>query len=668
MFFASSRSLETSSRRGSKLQPVTLSSRAREAKIQSLSNAPTVSLADSSTIPPTTDSASEPESETLTTKAELVSFGSADDGDTQGSGPELQRRTVSSGPVASLRREEFDDDDDANSVVRSDTKVPSTAERDMYGFLRNSTTVQHLAEDDEFNLSLAPRPLQTRGRAIRKQPLVRTTGLPKPEQLREDWGYYVVEHDPRVIKRPSLQKLIRKGIPPELRGRMWQLAAGCARKRREASGDVTDYFQSLLRRAAEEPGSVPGEIEKDLHRTFPDNSFYEKKEGLLMLQRVLAAYALHNPAVGYCQSMNFVCALLLLFMNEEDAFWMMCVIVEEIACVDVLYDPYGYDTLGVRGPTQAEIGLSRAGLSLPGNVFYHQADLLGVQIDQAVLWDLVRERIPKLYAKLESVGAVLASVSVNWFLCLFVNVLPLELTLLVWDLLFNEGVRVLFCSALSFLRLMESAVLRAGSADDVIAALQGDGELDCKLFLKTTWSFLDDLSMTQVQAWREEHRAQLQQRLRQRKAREYSRIANRHTLRGTRAGGREESEVVCESVLVSTPAQATVLPLRTEDTAVIATHGRSREAPGAGDEAALLLAPLNFILNDFFASPRLPGSASAGSAVSPSSRLPELLQGKESSEIEQDLFGNVDNSDRLPINDAEQKNWQMARGVSEGSE
>lgn len=77
------------------------------------------------------------------------------------------------------------------------------------------------------------------------------------------------------------------------------------------------------------------QIEKDLPRTFPDHSLMrdhgsKTTSGRCALRRILAAYSLHNPGVGYCQGMNFIAGCLLLFMNEEDAFYCLCTIVGEI--------------------------------------------------------------------------------------------------------------------------------------------------------------------------------------------------------------------------------------------------------------------------------------------------------------------------------------------------
>jgi hypothetical protein len=48
------------------------------------------------------------------------------------------------------------------------------------------------------------------------------------------------------------------------------------------------------------------------------------------LRRVLAAYSVYNPSVGYCQGMNFVTGCLLLFLQEEDAFVSLAALVDEV--------------------------------------------------------------------------------------------------------------------------------------------------------------------------------------------------------------------------------------------------------------------------------------------------------------------------------------------------
>ena len=54
-------------------------------------------------------------------------------------------------------------------------------------------------------------------------------------------------------------------------------------------------------------------------------------------------YAARNPIVGYCQSMNFIAATLLLFSNEQDAFWTMTGLLETH-----LVDYYSTDLSGVQ--------------------------------------------------------------------------------------------------------------------------------------------------------------------------------------------------------------------------------------------------------------------------------------------------------------------------------
>jgi hypothetical protein len=61
-----------------------------------------------------------------------------------------------------------------------------------------------------------------------------------------------------------------------------------------------------------------------------------------------------------------------------------------------------------------------------------------VQVDQLVFKELVDVRFPRLSGHLEGHGVNVSSVSTNWFLCIFVNSLPLESCLRVWDIFFLE--------------------------------------------------------------------------------------------------------------------------------------------------------------------------------------------------------------------------------------
>ena len=48
------------------------------------------------------------------------------------------------------------------------------------------------------------------------------------------------------------------------------------------------------------------------------------QEGTEALRQVLRAYVMRNPGVGYCQSMNFVAAMLMIVIEDDElAFWCM---------------------------------------------------------------------------------------------------------------------------------------------------------------------------------------------------------------------------------------------------------------------------------------------------------------------------------------------------------
>lgn len=79
------------------------------------------------------------------------------------------------------------------------------------------------------------------------------------------------------------------------------------------------------------PPSTSVLVVQDLPRTFPANAWVGSAEGQSALRNVLLAFSVHKPDVGYCQSMNYLAAMLLLCLDlsEERAFWVMVALIDD---------------------------------------------------------------------------------------------------------------------------------------------------------------------------------------------------------------------------------------------------------------------------------------------------------------------------------------------------
>lgn len=69
---------------------------------------------------------------------------------------------------------------------------------------------------------------------------------------------------------------------------------------------------------------------KDLHRSAIASPFLKSDSGQQALKRILCAFSLRNPDIGYGQGLNFISAVLLEYLSEEETFWSLCGLVEEI--------------------------------------------------------------------------------------------------------------------------------------------------------------------------------------------------------------------------------------------------------------------------------------------------------------------------------------------------
>ncbi|XP_010427242.1 PREDICTED: TBC1 domain family member 10B [Camelina sativa] len=289
--------------------------------------------------------------------------------------------------------------------------------------------------------------------------------------------------------KEELEVLIRGGVPMALRGELWQAFVG-VRKRR-----CKDYYQNLLAEDSsgntieqedmqnvDDKGSSrdslavvekwKGQIEKDLPRTFPGHPALDD-DGRNALRRLLTAYARHNPSVGYCQAMNFFAALLLLLMPEENAFWALTGIIDDY------FDGY------------------------------YSEEMIESQVDQLVLEELVRERFPKLVHHLDYLGVQVAWVTGPWFLSIFMNMLPWESVLRVWDVLLFEGTRVmLFRTALALMELYGPALVTTKDAGDAVTLLQSltGSTFDSSQLVLTACMGYQNVHEIRLQELRSKHR------------------------------------------------------------------------------------------------------------------------------------------------------------------
>ncbi|XP_049407203.1 uncharacterized protein LOC125870742 isoform X3 [Solanum stenotomum] len=289
----------------------------------------------------------------------------------------------------------------------------------------------------------------------------------------------------------ELEFLVRGGVPRDLRGEVWQAFVGVRARRLKRyyldlldpesdTGDGQEHDGSSLaeenKRPSKESIHVPEklrkQIEKDLPRTFPGHPALDER-GRNSLRRLLIAYARHNPDVGYCQAMNFFAGILLLMMPEENAFWAL------VGLIDEYFDGC------------------------------YSQEMIESQVDQLVFEELVRERFPKLVNHLDYLGMQVAWISGPWFLSIFVNVLPWESVLRVWDVLLFEGNRVmLFRTALALMELYGPAVVTTKDAGDAITLFQsltGSTFDSSQLVLTACMGFLN-VTEDRLLALREKHR------------------------------------------------------------------------------------------------------------------------------------------------------------------
>jgi len=233
-----------------------------------------------------------------------------------------------------------------------------------------------------------------------------------------------------MVRTGVLRDLMCNGIPNAHRSTLWQVISGSHYLKLSLPGEYAKLLEQVhqtqrtnsLDTTNQAQLRTFDEIRKDIARSLPEHPYFSSPAGKRSLFNVLAAFTFRNTTIGYCQGMNIVCAFLLLYLDEEDAFYLLAKICEDF---------------------------------LPG---YHSPSMVGSLVDIQVAEDLICEFLPDVGNFLKDIGPI-AIISVPWFMCLFIRYLSWDASARAMDFFLAEGARGLFVLTLSVLKCCEREIL-----------------------------------------------------------------------------------------------------------------------------------------------------------------------------------------------------------------
>uniref|UniRef100_A0A8C2C606 Rab-GAP TBC domain-containing protein n=1 Tax=Cyprinus carpio TaxID=7962 RepID=A0A8C2C606_CYPCA len=256
------------------------------------------------------------------------------------------------------------------------------------------------------------------------------------------WNMEILPNWESMRNTRRVRDLWWQGVPPSIRGKVWSLAIG------NELNITPELYEIFLSRAKEkwksfsETSSVNENeecgvsladressldlIKLDISRTFPSHYIFQKGGPYHdLLHSVLGAYACYRPDVGYVQGMSFIAAVLILNLEEADAF---------IAFANLLNKP-------------CQMAFFRVDHDLMLKYF-------------AAFAVFFEENLPKLFQHFQNNSLTPDFYLIDWIFTLYSKSLPLDVACRVWDVFCRDGEEALFRTGLGILRLYQDVLLQ----------------------------------------------------------------------------------------------------------------------------------------------------------------------------------------------------------------
>lgn len=202
-------------------------------------------------------------------------------------------------------------------------------------------------------------------------------------------------------------------------------------------------------------------IANDIPRTFSKDHVFKSEVYSETLQKVLEAFAMYRPDIGYVQGMSYICGIVCLLTNTEYAAFIL---FHNIVTKSNLFPFYRFDDTYMK--QRIVIFKQIFGYNLQDLCFHFEDE--GIQ--------------PNLYLY-------------EWFMSLFAKALNMDIVCRVWDLIFLDGMSILYKTAIVILSTLEEQLMES-EFDEIMQILRNTSNL-----ITDEDEFIDAVVKTSLPHW-----------------------------------------------------------------------------------------------------------------------------------------------------------------------